>query len=572
MSDNFSDMDEQWGELLSRSYGNVDADQAFKAGLLTKLKAKQAEVCAKAETEPDAAGITTEEESNWSALLTRTHPECEPRADFKAGLLANLKTRQAELALEAEEISAEEEANWSTLLTKSYGTCETRMEFKHELLGKLKASTAANADLAKTEIPLPVEELISTAYIPVEPSREFQTRLLLNLKERQQTTIKMKEDTRRRSIFSSFASGLAAAAAVAFVVWLAPAGRDSGLEMPVQSTSVAYQGSDAISSDSFKVNTTDNAGAQLIASASNDAVGNIQTASLTRNAASGYATYSVDAAFASPSLPKTVRGVGMQVNDGGGWRDLDEARVTRVSPGMAFRATRQTAGLGFSDGSTVLMWPEAVITASENGFAVDQGQLAVTVPAGTEQRFHINLPERDIAIEPGTMLAVNAFYPSRYAEGGAPAPEVKVLDGGLAVARGRNGAAPLLANQVYLIDNYITPDIPGRPLCSAESAELEGACEGPSGLTPYIVEPSRLVANTTLVSPTSSSAPSGFNKKNGKWVAASYTEDQPVVKIQYLSDDYFGLANSRRDLGQALAAGPEAIIDAGNGVFYEIHR
>ncbi len=431
----------------------------------------------------------------------------------------------------------------------------------------MKTKTAANAELAQTEIALPVEELISTAYVPVEPSREFQTRLLHNLKERQQTTIKKKEETRRRSIFSSFASGLAAAAAVAFVVWLAPTGSNAERESYVQTQPAA-----GISSDSFKIDTTNTAGTQLIASTSSDVVGNIQTASLTRNAASGYESYSVDAAFASPALPKTVRGVGMQVNDGSGWRDMDESSVTRVSSGMAFRATRQTAGLGFSDGSTILMWPEAVITANDHGFAVDQGQLAVTVPAGVDQRFHINLPERDIAIEPGTMLAVNAFYPSRYAEGGAPAPEVKVLDGGLAVARGKNGAGPLLANQVYLIDNYITPDIPGRPLCSAESAELEGACEGPSGLAPYIVEPSRLVANNTLVNPSVSSGPSGFIKKNGKWVVNSYTDGQPVIKIQYLSDDYFGLANSRRDLGSALAAGPEAIIDAGDGVFYEIHR
>lgn len=511
--------DDQWEMLLTRCYGKVEADAAFRSRLLGQLKAKASE------TKDERSDAGLDSDVLWSKLLAAAYPPCEARAGFKANLIAELKD-------------------------------------------KIRPQTDAAVESQVDPEEAPIRTLITKVYVPVEPRREFQTRLLLNLKDRQKTAVRTKEYYRRRSIFSSFASGLAAAAAVLFVVWLAPIGDRRVGESPEPEFGMAYADiEDSVLPDTPPAPKR----SPDPAPSGSDPDANIQTASLTTNAVSPYDSYSVDAAFASSPLPKTVRGVGMELDDGGGWRTMDESLLTRVSPGMSFRSTRQTAGLGFNDGSTMLMSPKAIVTATPNGFYVDQGEVAVTVPANSDQGFRLHFPERDIAVEPGTMLAVNSPLPDHYAEGGAPAPEVKVLDGGMALARGKNGVAPLLANQVYLVDNYTTPDMPGRPLCAAECAALRGT-PSPSGLGGgYVPAPAQLVSNTGVAPMTMTPVISGYRKDGAKWIANTYT-NQPLTRIRYLSDAYFGLANSRRDLAAALAIGPNSIIDAGDGVFYEIHR
>ncbi len=529
MSESLDNWDSQWRMLLTHSYEKVEADQEFRSRLLQKMKnkaaeAKQRETGETAEQKPSLL----HNDQVWSEFLSKTYPECSARKGFKTNLLSELKE-------------------------------------------KAQIAAPAKVDDIFSEDQFAV--LLSEVYEPVQPRPEFQTRLLTNLKERQQTSIKIKEQYRRRSIFSSFASGLAAAAAVLFVVWAAPFNSGAQLQTSErQSRSVIYDDEDYSStmplpqSDATAV---PDAYTQFPAAALDSSTPNYPNASSFLPVA-----YNTNEAFGSSPLPKTVRGTGMEINDGSGWRDMDESGLTRIAPGMAFRSLQQTAGLGFSDGSTILMWPDAQITATENGFSVDQGQLAVTVPDGSDGSFRINLPERDIAIEPGTMLAVNAYFPDRYALGGAPAPEVKVLDGGLAIARGKSGDAPLLANQVYLLDNYVTPDIPGRPMCAAECAELEDfshpSARQLAGTFGLSANASQMVANTAAV-PESSAGPRGYSKKGDKWVSNTYS-GQPVVKIQYLSDTYFGLAKERRDLASALSLGSNVILDAGDGVFYEIHR
>lgn len=506
-------------------------------------------------------------DQQWSVLLTRCYESVEAKPEFKSSLLADMKKKQAEMRDEAaKDVGADEQ--WSTLLGKTYPVCEARKGFKKQLLVDLKQKIAPEQPVVEEfDEDAPLRTLLSNSYTPVEPRREFQTRLLDNLKERQKTTIMIKEQYRKRSIFTSLASGLAAAAAVLFVVWLGP--------LSTADTEAVLSDRPQIPADAQIASSTPVSATvrHRIDTSSIQTVAATDAASPIPNAVFPYA-YNMNAAFDSSSLPKTVRGVGMELNDGNGWRPMDESLLTRLSAGMVFRATRETAGLGFSDGSTVLMWPESTITATDNGFAVDQGQLAVTVPAGGEQRFRLQLAERDIVVEPGTMMAVNAYFPDRYAAGGAPAPEVKILDGGMAVARGRNGDAPLLANQVYLIDNYITPDIPGRPMCGAEFAELSDCYNATPGLPGFSPQdsysPTQLVSGAPEAAQPNS-APRGYTKQGMKWVADSY-KDQPVTRVKYLSSEYFALANARRDLASALSAGPEAIIDGGKDGFYEIHR
>lgn len=171
------------------------------------------------------AGSIHERDEQWNLLLSRAYGEVEANGGFRASLLEKLKTKQAEMRVaEESETVGEETAGildndeiWSRFLAKTYPSCEAGEQFRSNLLGRLKEKVQTGADLVEDPA---LQTILNKAYVPVEPRREFQTRLLVNLKERQKTTIMIKENYRKRSIFSSFASGLAAAAAVLFVVWL----------------------------------------------------------------------------------------------------------------------------------------------------------------------------------------------------------------------------------------------------------------------------------------------------------------------------------------------------------------
>ncbi|MDR0362520.1 MAG: hypothetical protein LBJ46_07560 [Planctomycetota bacterium] len=500
--------DEQWGVLLSRCYEKVEAGRAFRQSLLDELRAKVREY---AESVEEAQELEDDEESrdigseeNWSAFLTGAYEPCEPNLDFKASLILDLKDRQRSL-----------------------------VDTKNETV---------------------IQELLSTSYDPVQPRREFETRLLENLKHRQKTRIIYKQTIRRRSIFSAVASGLAAAAAVLFVVWLGPVDFRDGSSASQPITSAAASAvPEVVVFENLKV--------EPVAISASDATENVGIIPAVPAAP-------VLAAFASRLLPKTAVGLGMELDDGSGWRPMDESILTRVSPGMAFRSTESTAIIDFDDGANILLRPGAVVRATESGLDIERGELAVSVPSQVTDSLRIVLGDREVAVQPGTMLAVNAHNPDLYAVGGAPAPEVMVADGGLALARGRAGVGPLFANQAYLIGNYVTPDLPGRPLCAVECEALERDFApvfddyGENGMTQMVSAPAASFTPR---------APIGYRAEDGRLIAESY-ENQDTTKVRYLSDEYFGLANARRDLATSLALGSELILDGGNGVFYEIYK
>lgn len=566
MSEMSNKWDSQWNKLLTHCYGEVAADEAFKAGLLRKLKEKTAENRA-IDASPEAR-----EDENWSRLLTAAYTPCAPSHEFKTGLLGKLKAKQAETVTEEVESVSGEDHNWRRLLTAAYEPCVPNPEFKKHLLGQLKARntqltgpvrTQAEDELLKT--------ILTTSYTPVSPRREFQTRLLENLKERQRNTSIQRRQSRRRTLFLSAVSGLAAAAAVVFVVTVmrvdAPPAPTAGFidiaqlpdtviehvpAAPSRSDFVATLASDTVSSDGF------------------------QTATANLAFAPGTTPYRVDEAFSGPALPETVHGVGMEVDWGEGWHPMGTNQIASLTPGMTFRPSPQASfatGLGFGDGSTILLCPDSVIEATDDGFTVRRGTLAVTVPENSDDRFRLHFSERDIAVEPGTMLAVTVPSPDAFAEGGAPAPTVRVADGGLAVARGKAGSGPLLANHTYRIDSYVTPDLPGRPICEAECAELEKRLNP----TNYAALASTGNPSSTVGSvrrntfSTQTAIPAGFVQRGSRWVSKNF-DDQQTVKIKYLSDEYFTFANVRRDLAPALALGAEVVIDGGDGAFYEIMK
>ncbi len=578
MSEQHSEWEKQWGELLSHAHGEeVEARPEFRAGLLAKLKAKTAENTVEAES-----NMADADAANWQKLLSATYPPCEPRSEFKSSLLTRLKQRQHEVAaftgFEAEEeAESTEDANWRTLLTATYSEGEARSEFKSGLLAELKQKQ-------KGQAPCPVcpevteedavRKLITTSYTPVQPRKEFETRLLVNLKQRQRDTHATRSTYRRRTIYLSGLSSMAAAAMVMFVVWIMPGGK---LEQPTGQGQILASG---------PMETVLTPAEREVVMANTSLVGNdspVSSLSLLPAAAAVTAagSYRVAEAFASSSLPQTVRGIGMQINDGDGWRSMDETMLARVEPGMQFRPDSNTArsGLGFSDGSTFLVFPDSLISATANGFTMREGEMAVTVPDTSDSLFRLHFPERDIAIEPGTMMTVAVESPDNYADGGAPAPVVKVLGGGMALAMGKNGAGPLLANQVYELDKYVTPEIPGRPLLAVETQELRrlmnpvgvemAAAGGPS----FDSTGMQMVSSATAVTQAASRAttPEGFVKKGNRWQAKNY-QNQPTIRIKYLSDAYFGFANKRRDLADALALGGEVILDGNDGNFYEIYR
>lgn len=563
---NQSDTQESnWSRLLGKAYGDVEVDSAFQAGLLRILKAKLPVAPA-----ADDVHQADADADKWGRLLSTAYPPCQPRPAFKNSLLATLKVKQADSVAQME--SAAEERHWQRLLSAAYPSCQPDMTFKASLLASLKAKQveAAGRELVTREDEI-MRTILTSNYTPVSPRKEFETRLLENLKERQRHTQSIKLASRRRTWFMSGVSGLAAAAMVMFMMWVMPA---KDLFAP-KSNSVGNSSIHALASfpSALASERTMPAAPSTLAWANAVMDDDDVTSSNEVASASMAVSYRLADAFDSNPLPATVRGVGMEVNDGDGWRPMDDTLLANVETGMAFRPIPnfERAGLGFGDGTAIHVLPNSVVQVAENGLRLREGFISVKVPASADHRFRLDFPEREVAVEPGTMLFASAESPDRYADGGAPAPVVILDDGGFAIARGKNGSGPLFASQMYQIDRYVTPELPGRPMCAMEYANLEermapaGVALAPrSGGVQMVSAP---VAGTGRLS----YSPAGFEKRGSRWVANGYA-GQPTLKIKYLSDEYFGLANQRRDLAYVLSLGSELIFDGGDGIYYEISK
>lgn len=550
MSDESMKWEEQWSVLLTRCYGaEVQADAGFKSSLMDVLKRRTAENL------PERAEVDEVDEENWKRLLSASYVPCHPDVEFKNGLMSELKTKQIAI----------------------FGSPATGVD----------ADAAAEKNTEGREEEL-MSTILQTSYQPIQPRRDFQTRLLENLKERQRNTSVIRRKSRRRAYFLSGASSLAAAAMVVFIISLVSRGPDLRNAPPARTDSeirtfasdristptphvipeallaeairpVAYGGSDPGFRTSF-------ASAEVVETNSPVVI------------PASFANYRAADAFAGASLPDRIFALrDVEMNTGSGWMAMTDNAEIPLSVGMSFRASGPMGHLEVDSGSLVSLGPDSILTATSDGLTVEQGFLLVEVPEAATKRFRLHFAERDIAVEPGTDLTVLAEPASKYAAGGAPAPMVMVVDrpgegGGLALARGKSGIGPLLTRQLYRLDNYVTPDLPGRTMCDTECAELFNIVEMRKP-TPnaYLFAGSNAGSRQAGITTTMVISPAGYSQKGDRWLADSY-KSQPTIKLKYLSDAYFGFANERRDLALALALGGNVIIDAGNDQFFEIHK
>lgn len=524
-------------------------------------------------------------DKQWGELLTRCHgEEVQANAAFKAGLLGQLKDRMARGAVDTEAAAATaQDGNWRKLLKTAYIPCHPEDVFKNALLTKLKAK---QADLSATDVAAPREQdnedtirtILNSSYQPVEPRREFQTRLLHNLKERQRDTTVTRRVSRRRTIFMSAASSIAAAAMVMFALWVMPQGAASpstsqpsssgmrGISLPIPETAMQpiVERSSAYTPVSF--NTSESPAFSVI------------PASYEPDNAK-FSGYRVSNAFSAPALPEKAVALNVQFDNGQGWTDLTESSPIDLASGQSFRSKDGMGHIKFSDGSLMTLSPDSVINATDEGLTVRQGFVLVAVSDSSTQPFRIHFPERDLAIAPGTDLAMMVENPEQYAEGGAPAPMVMVVDtpgdavSGLAFARGKNGVGPLFTRQLYRLDNYVTPDLPSRAMCDIECQDLNKLFKEETVYEkrPFASFAGGFSADRDLSYAKTVLVPAGFSKKGDRWVADTYS-NQPTVKLQYLSDAYFGFVNERRDLSHALSLGSRVVIDGGDGAFYEVFK
>lgn len=527
-------------------------------------------------------------DKQWNVLLTRCHGE-EVKADagFKSGLLDELKRKTAENLDSSQTTDESTDANWRRLLTKTYIPCHHDEQFKSVLLTQLQAKQREMAGPVTAEVTedTAIRTILSKSYQPVSPRREFQTRLLHNLKERQRNTAVVRRKSRRRTFIMSAASSIAAAAMVMFVAWIVPQGVQGrvtassnpempNLNLPIPETAMIPA---AVPAEEYAPQISRTfIPASFETPASFAPEERVQTR---------FASYSPTDAFSGPALPERVYAYhNMEMDSGKGWASMASTGDMAMLPGMSFRTKDSMGHMEFEDGSLISFSPDSILDTTDDGLTVKQGFMLVSVPDTATNPFRLHFSERDIAIEPGTDLAVMVESPEKYAEGGAPAPLVMVVDrqdspGGFALAKGKGdiGIGPLLAKQLYRLDNYVTPNLPGRTMCDTECQDLDKmfkmetvrradvpmtslASGGFTGFQGSEANPYSVVIS-----------PAGFSKKGDRWLADSY-KDQPTVKIQYLSNEYFGLANSRRDLALALALGGKVVIDSGDGTFYEIHQ
>lgn len=532
---------------------------------------------------------STKWDKQWSTLLTRCHgEEVKAEAAFKSSLLDELKRKTAENLDSSRDTDESTDANWRRLLTKTYIPCHADEGFKENLLTQLmkKQQDMIERPMAAISEDEALRTILSKSYQPVSPRREFQTRLLENLKDRQRHTSVIRRKSRHRTWFMSAASSIAAAAMVMFVVWVVPhGGQDNRTpsssgniprDMPRLPLPVSDSSAIAFSAPAARV------ASNLIPASygSSDAS--------TPEREFRFAGYTPSDAFSGPALPERVFAYhNVEMNTERGWIAMDAENIgTLLVPGMKFRTQESMGHLEFEDGSLISFSPESLLSTTREGFSVEQGFMLVSVPDSATDRFRLHFSERDIAIEPGTDLAVMVEPADKYADGGVPAPLVMVVDrqdspGGFALAKGKGdiGVGPLLAKQLYRLDNYVTPNLPGRTMCDTECEDLDKMFKmetvrradvpvtSLAGAGSFGRFAGSLESNPYSVVIT----PAGFSKKGDRWMSDSY-QGQSTVKIEYLSDEYFGFANKRRDLALALALGSKVVIDGGDGSFYEIYK
>lgn len=583
-------------------------------------------------------------DKQWHQLLTHCHGEdIEARSGFKGDLLAALRRKMSESRSALSETGSvtgmndalnpvssapaqtvADDDNFARLLQNSYTPCHADNEFKSALLIKLKnkqralQSGAAEEGEAIASAPAASKEdaafraILSRSYEPVHSRPEFQSRLLDNLKERQRHTASVRNKSRRRAYFLSAASGLAAAAMVMFAVWVSPpsisanppalAHAEAFASLPVPPAEQQQLAVNSKQKMDLRLTVPDEGIRRMEVAASGASPSVIPASYNTGSVSSGggvaevvpaaftavpaeFAEYRVADAFKGDVLPRRAYALqnietNRDVADSQ-WSAATSSAAIPIEAGMSFRSTGTSMGhMQFADGSLLTMSPNSLIEATADGLMVVQGFMLLSVPEMAMNRFRLHFAERDLAVEPGTDLAVMVENPDGFAEGGAPAPMVMVVDrpdsgghGGLALARGKNGVGPLFAQQLYRLDHYVTADLPGRTLCDTESQELNQLfkCETvrqegyPKASFAGGFSGDRDVGGGTTVVLT----PAGYHKRGSAWVSDNY-RSQETIKLRYLSDAYFGFANARRDLARDLALGGEVVIDGGNGTFYEI--
>lgn len=574
-------------------------------------------------------------DKQWSVLLTHCHGESvEANPAFQAGLLAQLKRKTAENLEKTTVSDVGDDEKWSRLMKATYVPCHHDEAFKSALLGKLAAKQrqisavpavpavpAAAVEINDTVEDKVLRTILTHSYQPVVPRKEFETRLLDNLKDRQRNTVVLRRASRRRSLFLSAASGIAAAAMVMFVVWVGPAsvpadgarpaesrafaslpipptasevagasvssGGNLVLPLPEMTEEAAVASAAPASSSPSPTSTSGTASLRPLRPGSANAVfasSNVAAVAAPASFASSevvpasFAHYNVDDAFSGPALPdKAFALQNIEVNAGQGWVGLSDSALVPLVAGMAFRSRGGMGHVTFSDGSIITVSPNALMTTSERGLTVERGLALVSAPEASRAGFRLHFPERDIALEPGTDLAVMVESSDGYAEGGTPAPMVMVVDrqdspGGLALARSDNGVGPLFAKQLYRLDRYVTPALPGRALCETECQDLDKFFKMETVRQvghPMASFAGGFAADRDMGFTATVITPAGYTKRGDKWISDKY-QGQETVRLPYLSDAYFGFANARRDLARDLALGSEVIIDGGDGKFYEI--
>lgn len=173
MREDSTQWDKQWSTLLTRCHGeDVVANSGFKSRLLKDLQAKAAEVAA--ESSEEAPHV---DDRQWSRLLNAAYTPCYSDVEFKERLIIKLKTRQAEVAratatAEATEVATPAQTSAVPVTSEASTTSTTSENSTHDEDAGLRT-------------------ILTTTYTPVAPRRDFQTRLLENLKERQRTTLSL---------------------------------------------------------------------------------------------------------------------------------------------------------------------------------------------------------------------------------------------------------------------------------------------------------------------------------------------------------------------------------------------
>lgn len=410
--------------------------------------------------------------------------------------------------------------------------------------------------------------LLKRAYEPVESRPEFREDLLGKLKQRQQVMRQTRSDRRRRNVIQFYGSLAALATAAAIVVSILPHSSTAITPPPPNKSAPTLEPGTAFVEASDETPALEShlvAARPVPAPTASEArtwkPTTIEDETKTIIASMATPVQSVGAAALvdEPSVPLRVMSPARHVVSKSEWHTVAADESVSLGHNECIRSVENTdgeVGIWVGDGSVVGLYPGGELGNRKGDVALCRGEAIVIVHKGA-QPLALRVPDYRLQIEPGSRIFLRVVSGPEYAEGGAPAPCVTVLDGAI-TAKGPHGTGQLRAGSSYRLYSTFINGMPGRTVTDTQRRILPTSGRRPSlaslaSTGAAIRGIDRSAVSDQLREPGELESSAGsrdnnelvlrghhFLRRDGRWVAEGVSAgDQPQVRLAYDSPEFY---------------------------------